>query len=187
MNTSTMPVRIFVVMGVSGCGKSSVAEGLHERFGWPFQEGDALHPKANVAKMSAGIPLDDDDRRPWLATCAAWIKARHEAGESAVLTCSALKRSYRETLSQGMPDVWFIYLEVPVEVLRERLARRTHHYMPGSLLPTQLRTLEEPTADEQVIRVPTAETVEGTIQATIDKLEVMPQLEATANLDAKPD
>lgn len=162
--------RILVVMGVSGSGKSSVAEGLHERLGWVFQEGDALHPAQNIAKMKAGIPLDDADRAPWLATCAAWIRARHDAGEGGLLTCSALKRSYRDTLSQGLPDVWFLYLKVPPEVLQDRVEHREHHFMPSSLLPTQLQTLEEPGPDEQVVRVMAGATVEGTIQAVLERL-----------------
>lgn len=162
--------RILVVMGVSGSGKSSVAEGLHEGLGWVFQEGDALHPEANIAKMKAGIPLDDADRAPWLATCADWIRARHDAGEGALLTCSALKHSYRETLSQGLPDVWFLYLKVSEEALRHRVEHREHHFMPSSLLPTQLRTLEEPGPDEQAIVVPAQETPEATIAAVLERL-----------------
>lgn len=163
--------RIWVVMGVSGSGKSSIAEGLHRKFGWPFQEGDELHPKANVDKMSAGIPLDDADRAPWLAACAAWIHARHDAGETALLTCSALKRRYRDTLTQGAPDVWFLYLKVPQEVLQHRVANRQHHYMPSSLLPTQLATLEEPGPDEQVLEVVETDSIEGTIEAVIARIE----------------
>lgn len=162
--------RILVIMGVSGCGKSSVALGLRDKLGWLFQEGDELHPKANVDKMSAGIPLDDADRAPWLAICAAWIRARHDAGEGGLLTCSALKRSYRETLSQGLPDVWFLYLKVPEAMLKERLAHRSHHYMPSSLLPTQLRTLEEPGPDEQALTVVAHATVEETLQAVLERL-----------------
>ncbi|WP_419728212.1 gluconokinase [Lichenicola sp.] len=163
--------RIWVVMGVSGSGKSSIAEGLHRKFGWPFQEGDELHPKANVDKMRAGIPLDDADRAPWLAACAAWIHARHDAGETALLTCSALKRSYRDILSEGLPDVWFLYLKVPESVLHERLEHRPHHYMPSSLLPTQLATFEEPGPDEQVVEVVEHDTIAGTIEAVIARIQ----------------
>ncbi len=161
---------ILVIMGVSGCGKSTMAEGLHKKLGWVFQEGDALHSAANVAKMSAGIPLDDADRAPWLASCARWIADLHERGEPGILTCSALKRSYRETLSQGFPEVWFVYLEVPEEVIADRLAHRSNHYMPSSLLPTQLRTLEVPGSDEQVIRVAANGDIEQTVQAVIEAL-----------------
>ena len=162
--------RIVVVMGVSGSGKSSAAEWLHDRLGWVFQEGDSLHPKENVAKMSAGIPLSDADRAPWLAACAAWIKALHDTHQPGILTCSALKRSYRQMLSQGFDDVVFLYLTVPEAQLRERLARRTHHYMPSSLLPTQLSTLEAPGPDEQVIEAVAAETVDATMQGVLARL-----------------
>ncbi len=171
MSGSVVRPRILVVMGVSGSGKSSLALGLRDALGWTFQEGDELHPPANVEKMRQGIPLDDDDRAPWLATCAAWIRARHDAHEPGILTCSALKRAYREVLWQGLDDVWFLYLKVPEAVLKERLARRTHHYMPSSLLPTQLRTLEEPGEGEQVIEVVAHETVAGTIEDVLGQLK----------------
>ncbi|MCQ8277612.1 gluconokinase [Acetobacteraceae bacterium KSS8] len=161
---------ILVIMGVSGCGKSTMAEGLHKKLGWVFQEGDALHPAANVAKMSAGIPLDDSDRAPWLASCARWIANLHARGEPGILTCSALKRAYRDTLSQGLPEVWFVYLEVPEAIIAERLAHRTNHYMPSSLLASQLRTLEVPGGDEQVIRVAANGDIDQAEQAVIDAL-----------------
>jgi gluconokinase len=165
--------KILVVMGVSGCGKSTVAGALQDWLGWPFQEGDSLHPPENVAKMKAGTPLDDADRAPWLAACAAWIRALHEAGRPGILTCSALKRSYRDTLSQGFGEVRFVYLEVPQQVLQDRLDRRQHHYMPGSLLESQLKTLEVPGEDERVIRV-RHQPVEPTVQAVIDALSEEP-------------
>jgi gluconokinase len=170
MSGRVVKPRILVVMGVSGSGKSSVALGLRDALGWTFQEGDELHPPENVAKMSAGIPLDDADRAPWLAICAAWIRARHDAHEPGILTCSALKKSYRQTLSQGLEDVWFLYPKVSEAVLTERLAHRTHHYMPSSLLVTQLRTLEEPGPDEQVIEVVACDTIPGTVMAFLQRL-----------------
>ncbi len=171
MTGSMMQPKILVVMGVSGSGKSSVALGLHDTLGWKFQEGDELHPPANVEKMRNGIPLDDTDRAPWLAVCAGWIRARHDKHEPGILTCSALKRSYREILSQGLDDVWFLYLKVPEAVLKDRLDRRTHHYMPSSLLPTQLRTLEEPDQGEQVMVVVAEDTVAGTLKDVLARLE----------------
>ena len=170
MTAAATPPRILVVMGVSGSGKSTVAALLCRRLGWPFQEGDDLHPAPNVDKMRAGIPLDDADRAPWLDACAAWIRARHDAGEPGILTCSALKRSYRATLSQDLPDVWFLYLKVPERLLQERLANRSHHYMPGSLLPTQLHTLEEPGADERAIEIVDRDTPEATVAAVLERL-----------------
>ena len=135
-------------MGVSGSGKSTVAAGLTERLGWQFAEGDDFHPPANVEKMAAGQPLDDDDRRPWLRTLAGWIGEHEEMGRSAVVTCSALKRSYRDLLRDGHPSVWFAHVTADAEMLRDRLAHRTGHYMPASLLDSQLATLQPLQHDE---------------------------------------
>ena len=137
-----------VVMGVSGSGKSTVAAGLVERLGWEFAEGDDFHPPANVAKMRAGTPLHDDDRWPWLRSLAAWIGEREQEGRSVVVTCSALKRSYRDVLRDGHPSVWFAHVTVDPDLLRERVEERTGHYMPSSLLDSQLATLEALQDDE---------------------------------------
>ncbi|MBB2205377.1 gluconokinase [Gluconacetobacter takamatsuzukensis] len=148
-----IPPHVIVLMGVSGSGKTSVAEGLHNLLGWPYQEGDYLHPQANVDKMSAGIPLTDEDRLPWLERCHAWIAERLADGGGGILTCSALKRSYRDILRQGSHRVTFIYLEVSRPILEARLSRRQGHYMPPTLLPSQLATLEVPTPDEHALVV----------------------------------
>jgi gluconokinase len=140
-------------MGVSGSGKSTVAAALVERLGWDFAEGDDLHPPENVAKMAAGHPLDDDDRWPWLRRLAAWIGEHEQAGRSDIVTCSALRRSYRDLLRDGHPSVWFAHVTVPPDVLRERLEKRTGHYMPASLLESQLATLEPLQDDEPGITV----------------------------------
>jgi gluconokinase len=142
---------ILVVMGVAGTGKSTVAGLVAERLHWELQEGDDLHPAENVAKMSAGIPLEDEDRWPWLDAIAAWIKAKAESGEPGVVTCSALKRSYRDRL-RG-PNVIFVFLNGPRAVIEARMASRTRHYMPISLLESQLAALEPPTSDENVLEV----------------------------------
>src|SRR5918997_348280 len=146
-NAQVAPTCI-VVMGVSGSGKSTVAAGLVERLGWEFAEGDDFHPPANVAKMRSGQPLDDDDRRPWLGALADWIGERERAGRSVVVTCSALKRSYRDLLRNGHPSVWFAHVTVDPDLLRERVAGRTGHYMPVSLLESQLAALEPLEDDE---------------------------------------
>jgi gluconokinase len=140
-------------MGVSGSGKSTVAAGLAERLGWEFAEGDDFHPAENVAKMRAGIPLDDEDRWPWLRAVADWIGERERAGRSVVVTCSALKRSYRDVLRDGHPSVWFAHVTVDPDLLRDRIGRRTGHYMPASLLDSQLATLEPLEDDEPGTRV----------------------------------
>ena len=131
-----------VVVGVSGSGKTTVAQALARRTGWRFVEGDDAHPPANVEKMRAGQPLDDADRRPWLRELARRIGVHEAAGQSVVVTCSALKRAYRDLLADGHPSVVFAHVDVPRELLVQRLADRTGHYMPPSLLQSQLDALE---------------------------------------------
>ena len=138
-------------MGVSGSGKSTVAAALAKSLGWRFAEGDDFHPPANIAKMKSGHPLDDADRMPWLASIAAWIAQCRQAGEPAIVTCSALKRSYRDLLVGGAGDVLFVYLKGAMEVVSHHLEARVGHFMPPSLLPTQFETLEEPGADENCV------------------------------------
>ncbi len=147
-----LPV-VLVLMGVSGCGKTTVAQILAERLRWAFEEGDALHPQANVDKMAAGHPLDDDDRAPWLAKVADWVDGRLDAGECGVITCSSLKRSYRALIDRRGAGVEFVYLHGSRELIAARLATRHCHFMPSTLLDSQFATLEEPGADEPAIRV----------------------------------
>jgi len=137
-----------VVMGVSGSGKTSAALELTRQLGWDFIEGDDLHPEANVAKMAAGTPLDDEDRWPWLRRIAEVIGEHEAAGTDLVITCSALKRVYRDLLRDGHPSVWFAHVDVDREVLVARLAKRKGHYMPPSLLDSQLATLQRLGEDE---------------------------------------
>lgn len=139
---------LVVVMGVSGSGKTTLGEGIAERLHWRFQEGDELHPRANIDKMSRGEPLTDEDRWPWLDAIGEWLDERARAGESAVVTCSALRRPYRDRLRSGRAGVRFCHVDVSEELLRERLEHRQGHYMPASLLPSQLATLE-PLADDE--------------------------------------
>ena len=143
---------IIVVMGVSGCGKSTIGKSLAEAWGWDFQEGDALHPQANVDKMIAGIPLDDDDRWPWLDRIAYWITYEESHARQGVVTCSALKRSYRDRLCRAGDGVRFAYIHVSRGELERRIARRAH-FMPASLLDSQLQTLELPAHDEAALTV----------------------------------
>jgi len=155
------PPVVLVLMGVSGSGKTTVARIIAERLRWPFEEGDALHPPANVAKMAAGHPLTDEDRAPWLAKVADWVDARLDAGESGVITCSALKRKYRELIDRRGERVEFVYLHGSRELIASRLAGRHGHFMPSSLLDSQFATLEEPGADEPAIRVEIGEPPEA--------------------------
>ena len=149
-----MAVTALVVMGVSGAGKSTIARRLAAELGWDFAEGDDLHPAANVIKMAAGEPLTDADRAPWLERVAGWIDAEIAAGRHGVITCSALKRAYRDRLRR--PQVVFVYLQVPRAELERRLAGRTGHYMPASLLDSQLDALEPPGEDEAAFTVDAA-------------------------------
>ncbi|SDF35131.1 gluconate kinase, SKI family [Blastococcus fimeti] len=144
----SFPPTTVVVMGVSGSGKTTVAERLAERLDWEFAEGDDFHPRANVEKMAAGHPLDDDDRWPWLRTIGGWIDQREATGRSVVVTCSALKRSYRDLLREGRPSVWFAHVTADATVIRDRIEHRSGHYMPASLLDSQLATLEPLGPDE---------------------------------------
>jgi carbohydrate kinase (thermoresistant glucokinase family) len=142
---------VLVLMGVTGSGKSTVAGLLAGRLGWALAEGDDLHPAANLAKMAAGHPLTDDDRWPWLALVREWIDARVAAGEPGIVTCSALKRAYRDVLRD--PHVVFVHLAGSREVLAGRLAARHGHFMPAALLDSQLADLEAPGPDEQALTV----------------------------------
>ena len=146
---------IIVVMGVAGCGKTSVGEALAERLGWVFLEGDAFHPQSNKDKMAAGNPLTDANRWPWLDRIAAEMAALAGRGDSAIVGCSALKRVYRDRLKAGAGDetVLFVHLTGSLEVHRQRIRARTGHFMPASMLDSQLATLEPPGADEGAMTV----------------------------------
>ncbi|HEY1105855.1 MAG TPA: gluconokinase, GntK/IdnK-type [Agromyces sp.] len=159
---------VLVVMGVSGSGKTTFAELIAGRLGWDLQEGDALHPEANVAKMASGVPLTDDDRWPWLDRIAAWIDAHLAAGEPAVITCSALKRSYRDRLAR--PNVVFVHLAGGRELIADRLEHRTGHYMPASLLGSQFETLEPLEPGERGLVVDAQGTPEDEVAEAIARL-----------------
>ena len=144
---------IVVIMGVSGSGKTTIAVQLSHRLGWQYQEGDALHSQANVDKMKAGHPLTDSDRLPWLRTIAEKIDAWRRAGISGVVTCSALKRAYRDVIIGNRPDVVLVYPKGDKALIADRMARRHGHFMPAALLDSQFATLEEPSPDENAIVV----------------------------------
>ena len=150
--TGAAPLLI-VVMGVSGAGKTTIAQALSARLHWPFVDGDSLHPKANIDKMASGRPLDDADRAPWLAAVGAWMDERAKAGEPGVVSCSALKRAYRDTLRAGRPQARIVYLHGTQALIAERLARRKGHFMPPSLLASQFSDLQPPGPDENALTV----------------------------------
>ncbi|CAD6511792.1 Gluconokinase [Paraburkholderia hiiakae] len=165
---------ILIAMGVSGAGKTRIGELLAERLECTFTDGDAFHSEANKKKMHDGIPLTDEDRGPWLRTIRAAIEEKQRAHETAVFTCSSLKRSYRDILRGNDRDVCFVYLKGSFEVLHERLASRTGHFFDPSLLQSQLDTLEAPGADEAIVV-----SIELTPEQIVD--EVMKQMEARGN------
>ncbi|MBS0412056.1 MAG: gluconokinase [Proteobacteria bacterium] len=152
----SLAARVLVVMGVAGSGKTTLGRVLAARRGWAFEEGDDLHPAANIAKMSAGHPLDDRDRAPWLEAVGRQIDSWLGEGRSGVITCSALKRAYRDILRQGRPAVRFVFLEGPASLMDRRLAARPGHFMPASLVDSQFADLEPPGPDEGVITVDAA-------------------------------
>lgn len=160
---------VVVVMGVTGSGKSTVGQALATRLGWRFQEGDDLHPPGNVAKMAAGRPLTDEDRAPWLDAIADRIDAWLAEGNLAVVTCSALKRSYRDRLRRGRARVRFVHLRAEPALVSRRLATRRGHFMPPSLVASQFEAFESPGEDEAPIVVeadrPTDELVETIVAA----------------------
>lgn len=153
-----------VVMGVAGCGKSTVAEAIHERLGYAYAEGDDFHPQANIDKMSAGIPLTDEDRWPWLRIINKWMVAREALGENTVVSSSALKRSYREALSENVPT-FFIHLSGTQELIQQRLNERKGHFMPPALLPSQFAILEPLSPDENGVEV----SIEGSVDAMVER------------------
>lgn len=146
-----MSLAAIVVMGVSGCGKSTVGALLAERLGWPFEDGDSFHPPANVEKMRAGTPLTDEDRWPWLEAIAARIASARDGGQGVVVACSALKRSYRDALRAGHADIRFLHLTGEPALIMARQAARQGHYMPASLVASQFATLEPPDTEADVI------------------------------------
>ncbi len=147
-------------MGVSGCGKTTVAQWLARQLHCAFAEGDAFHPEENVAKMRSGTPLSDDDRRGWLQALAAHMSAAQIAGESLVLSCSALKRAYRDLLRSAAPNLHLVYLCADFDTIAQRVANRPGHYMPASLLQSQFATLEPPTEDENPLVLDTTQPLE---------------------------
>ncbi|MCK8783596.1 gluconokinase [Roseomonas sp. NAR14] len=158
---------VLLVMGVSGAGKTSVGKALAEALGWQFRDADEFHPQSNKDKMAHGIPLDDSDRAPWLAAIAQWIDSSHAMGEPAVVTCSALKRRYRDVVVGARDFVQLVYLRGDMSVLAERIGGRQGHFMPAALLESQLDTLEEPGEDENPVVVDVAQPVEAEVAAVL--------------------
>ncbi|MBK3660041.1 gluconokinase [Bradyrhizobium diazoefficiens] len=161
-----------IVMGVSGSGKSTIAELLGKRLGWRFEDGDSFHPASNVAKMKAGHPLTDEDRWPWLNAIADEIARTCDKGEQIIIACSALKHTYRDVLLRGRDDVRFVFLKGTQELIADRLAHRKGHFMPPGLLTSQFNTLEPPEASEHVITASIDETVEAIVDGIVRQLKI---------------
>jgi gluconokinase len=145
---------VLVLMGVSGSGKSTTGALLADRLGWPFRDADSFHPPANIEKMSRGTPLTDEDRAPWLAAIAAWIDERLERGEPGIVSCSALKRGYRDVLLGDRAGVRLVFLKGDKSLIASRMAARLDHFMPPALLDSQFAALEEPGPNERALVVP---------------------------------
>ncbi len=163
-----------VLMGVSGSGKSTIAEALAGRIGWRCEDGDRFHPASNVAKMSAGQPLTDEDRWPWLKAIADEIDRLCGKQQHAVFACSALKRAYREVLVHGRDDVRIVFLDGTKALIARRLASRKGHFMPADLLDSQFRTLEPPEPDEGAITVSIDGSVDRIVDDILNKLKLDP-------------
>jgi gluconokinase len=166
--------RALIVMGVSGSGKTTIGQKLAKRLGWPYEDADTFHPPGNVAKMSAGHPLTDEDRWPWLKAIAAEVDRVLGAGGTIVIGCSALKRVYRDVLLHNRTDVRLIYLEGTQALVADRLGRRKGHFMPPGLLASQFNTLEPPTADEHPVTVPIDLPIERVVDDIIRQLKLSP-------------
>ncbi|WP_235834070.1 gluconokinase [Actinomadura logoneensis] len=145
---------VVLVTGVAGSGKTTVGRLLGDLLGWDFADADQFHPAANIAKMSAGVPLTDADRTPWLETIAGWIDEHRAAGRPAVVTCSALRRSYRTLLTEGRPEVLPVFLDGDRALIAERIARRGDHFFGPAMLDGQFRVLERPGPDEHILVLP---------------------------------
>ena len=164
-------VEHLVLMGVSGCGKTTAALNLHNALGWPVAEADDFHPEVNIDKMSRGVALTDEDRWPWLKSMRDWMSERATEDVKTIVTCSALKRSYRDLLSGAQGRVFFIHLLAQPDELQERMAHREGHFMPSSLLPSQFATLEPLSDDEDGVTVVSRATPEETFEAILAALE----------------
>jgi gluconokinase len=157
---------VLLIMGVSGSGKTTVGSLLAGRLGWAYAEADAFHSSANLAKMAAGQPLDDADRAPWLDAIGAWIDRTTAEGRPAVVTCSALKRAYRDRLRTGREQLRLVFLDAPYATVSARLTAREGHFFPAELLATQFRDLQPPEPDEQIVRL----TVDEAPDQIVDRL-----------------
>lgn len=174
MNSTHPTPCALIVMGVAGSGKSTIGERLAARLGWAYEDGDKFHPGSNVAKMSAGQPLTDEDRWPWLKAIADEIDRLCIAGERVVMACSALRRVYRDILVHGRNDIRIVYLEGTQQLIADRIGQRKGHFMPPGLLASQFKTLEPPKSDEHPLTVSIDAPVEAIVDDIVRQLELGP-------------
>lgn len=165
-NTIDPTLHALIIMGVSGSGKSTIGEALAKRLGWRFEDGDSFHPPSNVAKMKAGHPLNDDDRKPWLEAIAAEIARVAAAQDHVIIACSALKRAYRDILIHGRRDTRIVFLNGSEALIAARLQKRKGHFMPAGLLASQFEALEMPAADEHVVSV----SIDAEVETIVDDI-----------------
>jgi carbohydrate kinase (thermoresistant glucokinase family) len=168
--TSELPCAL-VVMGVAGSGKSTIGEALSQRLGWRYADGDSFHPPVNVAKMSAGQPLTDEDRWPWLKAIAAEIERCRQEGQHIIIACSALKKAYRDILVHSRDDIRMVYLNGSHDLVADRIGHRKGHFMPPGLLDSQFAALEPPSPDERPIIVSIDASVEVIVEHILQQLQ----------------
>jgi gluconokinase len=181
VNSPDLAPCALIVMGVAGSGKSTIGEQLAARLGWIYEDGDTFHPANNVAKMSAGKPLTDEDRWPWLKAIADEIDRLCLAGERAVVACSALRRAYRDVLVHGRNDIRLVYLEGTQQLIADRIGQRKGHFMPPGLLASQFKTLEPPADDERPLTV----SIDAPVETIVD--DIVRQLGPGAAASPPPD
>jgi carbohydrate kinase (thermoresistant glucokinase family) len=180
------PPTILLLMGVSGCGKSTTGRRLAKKLGWPFRDADSFHPPANIAKMSAGQPLADEDRWPWLDAIGEWLDLHRKGGTRGIVSCSALKRVYRHRLMHNRPEVRLVYLKGSRKLIADRLTRRRGHFMPPMLLESQFETLEEPRGSEHPIVINVAMPPNRVVQRILVMAGLSPSPEAGVRGGAAP-
>jgi carbohydrate kinase (thermoresistant glucokinase family) len=178
--TSELPCAL-VIMGVAGSGKSTIGDALAQRLGWRYEDGDSFHPAANVAKMSSGQPLTDEDRWPWLKAIAAEIERCRQAGEHVIIACSALKKAYRDILVHGRDDIRMVYLCGSQALVADRLGHRKGHFMPPGLLDSQFATLEPPSPEERPITV----SIDAPVETIVDQVLLQLQPDQSSPLPSR--